>query len=143
MTLTGPIQGLMIGALTGISQASGVMIGKTLGSGDYERAYGESKKLMCLGMMGSILLSVILILIGRYYVAIYAVEASVKELAWQILLVFALISPVKVQNMITGGGVIRSGGQTKYVMWIDFVGTWGFGVPLGLLSAFVLQFSIP
>lgn len=40
--------------------------------------------------------------------------------------------------MILGGGVLRSGGQTKYVMVIDAVGTWCFGVPLGLLTAFVL-----
>ena len=45
--------------------------------------------------------------------------------------------------MILGGGIIRSGGKTKYVMAIDMLGTWGFGVPLGLLSAFVLKLPIP
>lgn len=143
MTLTGPIQSLMIGALTGISQASGVIIGKTLGSGEYDRAYAESKKLMYYGMFGSVLLSVLLVPLSRYYVDIYRVEDSVKLLAQQILLMFALISPVKVQNMITGGGIIRSGGKTKYVMWIDLIGTWVFGVPLGLFSAFVLKLQIP
>lgn len=64
-------------------------------------------------------------------------------LACQILFAFALIAPVKVQNMILGGGIIRSGGKTKYIMWIDFVGTWLFGVPLGFLTAFVLKLEIP
>ena len=45
--------------------------------------------------------------------------------------------------MILGGGIIRSGGKTKYVMWIDIIGTWIFGVPLGLLGAFVLKLQIP
>ena len=45
--------------------------------------------------------------------------------------------------MILGGGIIRSGGKTNYVMMIDIIGTWGFGVPLGLISAFVLNLSIP
>ena len=45
--------------------------------------------------------------------------------------------------MILGGGVIRSGGKTQYVMAIDITGTWVFGVPLGLISAFVLKLSIP
>ncbi len=44
--------------------------------------------------------------------------------------------------MILGGGIIRSGGKTKYIMWIDAVGTWGFGVPLGLLAAFVWKLPI-
>ena len=45
--------------------------------------------------------------------------------------------------MIVGGGIIRSGGKPKYGMVIDMFGTWIFGVPLGLLSAFVLNLSIP
>ena len=38
---------------------------------------------------------------------------------------------------------ISISGKTKFVMVIDMVGTWVFGVPLGLLSAFVLKLSIP
>ena len=53
------------------------------------------------------------------------------------------MAPVKIQNMILGNGIIRSGGKTKYLMYIDIVGTWGVGVPLGLITAFVFQLSIP
>ena len=49
---------------------------------------------------------------------------------------------MKVMNMILGGGIIRSGGRTKYVMWIDIIGTWVFGVPLGFLAAFVWRLPI-
>jgi len=59
------------------------------------------------------------------------------------LFAFAIISPVKVQNMILGGGIIRSGGKTKYIMWVDIIGTWIFGVPLAFISAFILKLSIP
>ena len=59
-----------------------------------------------------------------------------------ILAAFAVVAPLKVQNMILGGGVLRSGGKTEYVMVIDLIGTWMFGVPLGLLTAFVLKLPI-
>lgn len=143
MTMTGPIQCLMIGALSGLSQAAGIMIGRLLGNEAYEQAYGDSKRLMGYGLAGSVMLSVILLLTGRYYVMIYHVEPQVQAIALQILLVFALVSPVKVQNMILSGGIIRSGGMTRYVMWIDLIGTWLFGVPLGLLAAFVWKLQIP
>ena len=143
MTLTVPIQTLLIGALSGLAQASGIIIGKSLGSREYDRAYRESKKLMLYGFCGSFLLSFLLVLLRNYYVQIYQVEPEVKAQAYQLLVVFALISPVKVQNMILGGGIIRSGGKTKYVMVIDFIGTWLFGVPLGLLAAFVWKLSVP
>ena len=45
--------------------------------------------------------------------------------------------------MILGGGIIRSGGKTKYIMWVDIIGTWIFGVPLAFISAFILKLSIP
>lgn len=143
MTLTNPIQGLMIGALSGLSQAAGILIGKSLGKEDYEEAYQNSKKLVFYGLAGSLVLSVALLLLRNFYVDIYAVEDSVKNAAGNVLIAFALISPVKVLNMILGGGIIRSGGKTKLVMWIDLIGTWGLGVPLGLLSAFVWNLSIP
>ena len=84
-----------------------------------------------------------MVLTSGLYVRLYAVEDSVRALTRQILAVYAVVAPFKVQNMILGGGILRSGGKTKYVMMIDLIGTWGFGVPLGLLAAFVLRLSIP
>lgn len=143
MTLTNPVQGLMIGALCGLSQAASVIVGKKLGTGEYDEAYSASKKLILYGIIGSLLLSAVIMVTSRYYVEIYQVEASVKLLARQILTAYSLVAPFKVLNMILGGGIIRSGGKTKYVMMIDLVGTWVFGVPLGLLAAFVFQLAIP
>lgn len=143
MTMTGPVQGLMIGLLSGVAQAAGIMIGRHLGKGDYEKAYGDSKKLMWCGFAGSAVLSILLVWLGGYYVSLYNVEEHVRSIAYAILVAFAIISPIKVQNMILGGGIIRSGGMTRYVMWIDMIGTWVFGVPLGFLAAFVWKLPIP
>lgn len=142
MTMTGPIQGLMIGALSGLAQAAGILIGKSLGNEEYDKAYKDSKRLMWYGLAGSLVPSVALVLLGQFYVRIYNVEPQVRTMAYQLLVVFAIVSPVKVQNMILGGGIIRSGGKTQYVMWVDLIGTWIFGVPLGLLSAFVFDLPI-
>ncbi len=34
-----------LGALSGIAQAAGILVGKRLGEGEYDKAYQESKKL--------------------------------------------------------------------------------------------------
>ena len=143
MTLINPIQGIVIGALCGLSQAAGVIIGKQLGAKEYDNAYTASKKLLVYGAVGSIILSLIVVLTSPFYVEIYQVESAVKQLTIQILIAYALVAPFKVLNMILGGGIIRSGGRTKYVMYIDAIGTWCFGVPLGLIAAFVCKFPIP
>ncbi len=110
MTITVPVQTIVIGALGGLAQGSGILVGKSLGRGEYDRAY--------------------------------EVEPAVRDLTERLLAVIAVIAPVKVLNMILGGGIIRSGGKTKYTMWIDIIGTWGFGVPLGLVSAFFLRLPV-
>ena len=143
MTLTNPIQGFVIGALCGLSQAASVIIGKPLGSGENAAAYWSAKKLLVYGAIGSVFLSIIVIFTSKAYVGIYQVDNVVKAMIVQILFAYAVVVPFKVLNMILGGGIIRSGGRTKYVMFIDMVGTWCFGVPLGLLSAFVWKLSIP
>ncbi len=141
MTLTNPLQALVMGALSGVSQAAGVMIGKRLGADDRGSAYQDSKRLMYTGLVCSILLSVLIIVLNQYYVLIFQVEEDVRLMTRYVLAVYALVAPVKVQNMILGG-ILRSGGKTTFVMIIDMIGTWIFGVPLGLLSAFVFHLPI-
>lgn len=143
MTLTIPIQTLMMGVMSGLSQAAGIVVGRTLGEGEEERAYKESRRLMLCAFAFSVILSVFLIVLKKFYVDIYNVEDVTKKLATDILLVFAFISPVKVMNMTLGGGILRSGGKTSYVLAIDIIGTWVFGVPSGLVAAFVFKLSIP
>lgn len=142
MTLTAPIQGLVIGALCGLSQAAGVIVGKRLGGEDYDGAYRAAKRLMVYGAVGASVLCAVVLLTSGAYVEIYQVSRTVKRLTRQILFVYALAAPFKVLNMILGGGILRSGRRTAYVMGIDMLGTWGFGVPLGLLGAFVWRLPI-
>ena len=141
-TLTCPIQGLIVGALSGLSAAAGVMIGKRLGGKEYDEAYEESKKIMYAGLIGSLVVSALLILLAGEYTGLYRVDYSVKELGKILLIIFALYAPVKVENMILGGGIIRSGGNTKIIMVIDIVGTWCIGIPLCLLAAYIFKWGI-
>ncbi len=142
MTLINPVQGLMIGALCGLSQAAGVIVGKRLGAREFDEAYRVSKKLLLCGALCALALAVAVVALSGVYVKIYQVDGTVRQLTRQILFAYALISPFKVLNMILGGGILRSGGKTRYVMAIDIIGTWVFGVPLGLLSAFVWKLPI-
>lgn len=141
-TLTCPIQGLIVGALSGLSAAAGVMIGKRLGKKEYDEAYKESKKIMYAGLIGAVLVSGGLVLLADAYTGLYRVDISVKELGKLILIIFSLYAPVKVENMILGGGIIRSGGNTKIIMIIDIIGTWCIGIPLCLLAAYVFRWGI-
>ena len=97
---------------------------------------------MYAGLIGAVAVSVLLIFLAGIYTRLYRVDYSVKELGKILLVVFALYAPVKVENMILGGGIIRSGGNTKIIMMIDIVGTWCIGIPLCFLAAYVFRWEI-
>ena len=112
MTLTYPVQGLTVGALSGIAQAAGILIGKELGKGEKHSAYQKSRRLLLYGLIGSFVIAALTVLAMGVYTDF-------------------------------GGGIVRSGGQTRTMMIIELLGTWGFGVPLALLGAYVWKLSIP
>ena len=142
VALISPVESLLIGALSGFAQAAGILIGKRLGEEEYDKACSESKQLMRYGFIGSLALSLLLFLLKGYYVRIYNVEDYVLQTAGWLLVAFAVLAPFKVQNMILGGGIIRSGGKTKYIMWIDLMGTWLIGIPLGFLCARLFKLPV-
>ena len=142
MTLTYPIQGLLIGSLSGLSQGAGIIIGKSQGMKEKEKSYADAKRTLFFGLAVSVLFSLLLILMNRFYINLYKIEDDTKNIGSLLLIAFAIYQPVKVLNMILGNGIIRSGGKTKINMIVDIIGTWGFGVPLGLLSAFVFNLPI-
>ena len=141
-TLTCPIQSLIVGALSGLSAAAGVLIGKRLGRKEYDAAYGDAKKIMVTGLVGAAVVSSLLVGLAGQYVGLYRVEDEVRTLGHMLLVVFALYAPIKVENMILGGGILKSGGNTRMVMIIDIAGTWGIGIPLCFFAAYVLHWGI-
>ena len=143
MTLTYPVQGLTVGALSGIAQAAGILIGKELGKGEKHSAYQKSRRLLLYGLIGSFVIAALTVLAMGVYTDFYNVEEYVKSTARHILIAIVVVLPVKVLNMSLGGGIVRSGGQTRTMMIIELLGTWGFGVPLALLGAYVWKLSIP
>lgn len=142
MTLTGPIQSLVIGMFTGVSAATGIMVGNQLGANQMEEAYKRAKAFIKIGLIGTLCFSMLVLIIAPCYTQIFNVELEVRQLTIHILQVYALLVPVKVLNMIAEGGILRSGGKTHYTLILDFIGTWGLGVPLGLLGAYVLKWQI-
>lgn len=132
MTMTIPLQSMTIGVLSGLSQAAGILVGQRLGARDREGAWNDSLSLIRYSLTGSVILALLLAGSAPFYVHLYSVDDGVRRQCVQLILVFAVFSIVKVQNMVTAGGILRSGGKTSLVLMIDLAGTWGVGVPIAL-----------
>ncbi len=141
-TMTTPLQSLTCGMLSGFSQAAGILIGRDLGRGQFEEARADSWILLRLAFIGSLVLGVLLFVLARPYTWIYNIDEDTRQLTIELLRIFALLLIVKVQNMVLAGGILRSGGRTKFILIIEFVGTWCIGVPVALVTAFVFHWGI-
>lgn len=142
MALTFPVQGLTVGFFTGLSAAAGIIIGNLLGAGKDKQAYIASWDFFKLCIIGCVAMGLVIIAAAGLYTGFYNVNTQVRLLAKHLLIIFAFFLWIKVSNMVILGGVIRSGGQTKYTLFLDVLGTWGIGIPLGILGAFVFKLDI-
>lgn len=142
ITLTYPIQTIAIGALSGISASAGIIIGESLGAGKNDKAYEEAVTFMKITIFASIVIGILISMLSGYYVKLYNVVPETRQVTIYILYAYSLVFCGKVVNMVLGNGVLRSGGQTKYIMVIDMIGTWVIGVPLGVITAYIFKLPI-
>ncbi len=140
--LLNPLMGMFIGMFQGVSSAAGVMVGKRLGRNEREEARKVSKYLMKVGFAGSVAVAALLFVLAGQYVRLFDIEPEVAGLAQYLVYALALVIFAKILNMILAGGILRSGGNTKYTFAIDCIGTWVFGVPLAYLGAFVWRLPV-
>lgn len=142
MTLMYPIQGIAIGALCGVSAASGIIVGNSLGANDDKKAWSQAIDFVRLTVTAGIIIGVIVCALSPFYVKLFNVAPETRAVTIKILVAFAFVFTAKVFNMVIGGGVLQSGGQTKFMTAVNIIGTWGAGVPLGFVSAYFFKLPI-
>ena len=62
--------------------------------------------------------------------------------AVRLLIAFSLLMPFKMFNLINIVGVLRSGWDTRYSLFLDTAGVWGIGIPLALAGGLLLQLPV-
>lgn len=123
----------------GISQASCIVIGHTLGEGDAERAQREGVTFLVLGFVIGILAGGIITLISGPVIHMYKVSPETEEIARQLMLAVAFIVIFMSSNNIMTKGVLRGGGDTRFLMIADILFLWVVSIPLGALAGLVLH----
>ena len=117
----------------GISNASGIITGHTMGEGDYKKAYRQGYTFLFIsGIMGT-LAGLLILLVKDAIISFYGVTPEAKAIANQLMYAIAVIMVFQtVGNMLTKG-VLRAGGDTKFLMLGDILFLWVASVPLGIL----------
>lgn len=142
MAITQTIEQLAFVIFFGISHASAIMLGNELGSGESETAFNYAKKFVKLITILGFIIGIIVIFLSGYIVDLFNVSPEVKNNIKNCLFVFSLYLPFKVVNIVMIIGILRSGGDTKFTMFLDMGGVWAIGVPLAILGGIILKIEI-
>ncbi len=123
----------------GISQASCIMTGHTLGAGDIERAQKEGYSFTFAGAALGVISGLIVLLIREPVIGMYNITEETIGIARQLMNAIALILVFQSANSILTKGVLRGGGDTKFLMAGDVLFLWVASVPLGILAGLYLH----
>ncbi|MDR2629940.1 MAG: MATE family efflux transporter [Spirochaetaceae bacterium] len=125
----------------GIANASGIIVGRTVGSGDYQLVKTYSKTLQLI-FLGFGLLTGLLIFFSKDLILAAGfpnISAEAHAYARQFLIVFSITIVGTSYQMSVLTGIVRAGGATSFVLINDLIHVWIIVIPSALLAARVFH----
>lgn len=125
----------------GLGQASSVMTGNTLGRRETDRAYREGVTFVTLSFLIGIFAAGVILALSPFIIGLYNIEETTREIAHQLMYAVAIMIVFQSSQSMLTKGVLRGGGDTKFLMLADVLFLWIASVPLGALCGLVWHLS--
>lgn len=126
----------------GIGSAASVIIGNTIGEGDYDKTKEYASTITIMSLIMGLIAAVIVYTIRPFVVEFYNVSQETKLIAIQIMSATSIIVIFQSMAVNTMMGILRGGGDNKFVLINDVIYMWIFAIPVGFIGAFVWKLPI-
>jgi len=128
-------------AIWGASGASAVIIGKTVGSGDYDLVKQYARTMQVLFATLGLMTGLGIFAMRDVFISLYNFSEYTQILARQFMTIMSIAVIFTAYHAPCFTGIIRAGGDTKFVLIVDAICGWLIVLPLAFLAAFV--FGMP
>lgn len=125
----------------GLAGAASVIAGNAVGAGEYEKAEREGITLFALSVLIGIFAAAVILLLSPLIVNAYNVSDETKSLAGTFMSIMAVIVVFQASAQTLTKGILRGGGDTKFLMAADVAFLWLASIPLGALAGLVLHWD--
>lgn len=125
--------------ITGLAYAGCFITGQTLGDRDVEGAKRQGNTFLALGLGIGILAAVIIQVISGPMLSAYKITQETYGIARQLVYAISIIIVFRSTNSILTKGVLRGGGDTKFLLAADMSTMWLIAIPLGAFAGLVLD----
>lgn len=126
----------------GLSSASSVIIGNTIGKGDYQKVSEYADSICILSLVMGIFSAILIYILRPFVVSFYNVSDITKDISMQIMVATSILAIFKSTSGCILMGVLRGGGDNKFVFKVEMIFLWFLAIPLGFISAFVWKLPI-
>ncbi len=123
----------------GAASATNVSIGKIIGERKQDRIKEYAKTFQIMFVCMGVVCALILFLLTEPVLSLYSFSDESRSLARSFLHILCFIMAGMCYQMPVNAGIIKGGGDTKYVMILDLISIWGIVIPLSFIVAFVLN----
>ncbi len=127
--------------IQGVCQAGCIVTGHTLGRGERKKAQEQAWTFLILGILIGAAAGVVILFINEAVIGCYNIKEETKEIARQLMSAISIIVIFQSTNSIMMKGVLRGGGDTKFLMVADILFLWVVSVPLGALAGLYWHLS--
>lgn len=126
----------------GIANASGIIIGRTVGAGDVDKVKAYSRVLQRVFLLFGLITGTVIFFARNFIMTLgfQAISAEAHLYAIQFLIVFSITIVGTSYQMSVLTGIVRAGGATSFVLLNDLFWVWVVNIPAALISAFVFHF---
>jgi len=138
-SVTVVVQQLSSVLTTGVSNASGIITGHTMGEGDYKKAQRQGYTFLIIGGIIGVFAAIVIFILRTPIIQYYDVSAEAKAISYELMDAIMLIVIFQSMSSILTKGVLRAGGDTRFLMVGDILFLWIASVPLGILAGLVLH----
>ncbi|MFC7095032.1 MATE family efflux transporter [Jeongeupia naejangsanensis] len=142
INLLAPFDAMMMSAFVGLSTATSIMLGHELGANNLDRARGQSRAFLLLSPLVALLAALVTYAFSGQLVWLLNGMQQPLAAAQGVLTIMAFGLCLKVINFVGIIGILRSGGDIKYTMFIDQFGLWCVGIPVAWWAGIYMKLDV-
>lgn len=140
-SITAVTQQVSLVFIQGMAFAGSIITGQTLGEGRVEDAKRQGYTFFWLGLVIGCIAGGIIFLIRTPIINAYNITQQTKELTEQLMDAISINVIFQSTNSILTKGVLRGGGDTKFLMVADILFLWVLSIPLGAAAGLIWNWS--
>lgn len=136
-SISNVVNSVIMNLFFGISSSSSVITGNVVGEGNYKKAYDYGIGYLMIGVVLGVVGGILLFFIKMPIINIYNVSDATKLYASQMITVMSFTMVFQLLDHVLTKGILRGGGDTRFLIFGDTIFAYVVAAPLGALSAFV------